>query len=501
MPIPSSLARLELALDERSTRPVYRQIADRIREAIEAGSLAPGLRLPPIRTLAAQMGVNRDTVAGAYEALAAEGLLESVVGRGTFVLGVAGGGPSEPVALELSERVERLLAIDGARPRIDHTSEALPMHSLIPDPALYPLAEFRRSLNRAIAKGGADLFEYGGAQGHPGLREELAEHFGRSGIAVSASEIVLCHGASQGISLALRLFAREDEAVAVELPTYQNVLATLAGLGIRALGVATSAAGPDLDALARVLAKPDVKAFYTIPTFHNPLGTTTSLENRRALLELAARHGKPVIEDAFEMDLRCSGRPMPPLAALDRHAVVVHLFSFSKALFPGARVGSITARGRAVEGLVALKHATDLSDSMPLQAAMAEFMHSGAYARHLGRMRRALRARHTAAQEALARHMPAGTKWTRPEGGYQIWVELPFEIDTRDLLTDAARAGVLFSPGSQFMPESGGSRGLRLTLARLGEDEIRTGIERLARCVEARRAAAGERRAPRGVNV
>jgi DNA-binding transcriptional MocR family regulator len=231
-----------------------------------------------------------------------------------------------------------------------------------------------------------------------------------------------------------------------------------------------------------------VKAFYTIPSFHNPRGTTATLERRRGVLEIARSRGVPVIEDGFELDLRFRGREVPTLAALDASGLVVLLFSFSKSLFPGLRVGSILARGRALEGLVALKHATDLSDALPIQAALARFVESGAYDRHLVRIRKLLRSRHHAMADALARELPEGTTWTRPDGGYQLWVELPFEIDTRDLLADAARAGVLFSPGTLFMPDARPSRGMRLTVACADEEEIRQGISALGRVVRGSRA-------------
>ena len=125
--------------------------------------------------------------------------------------------------------------------------------------------------------------------------------------------------------------------------------------------------------------------------------------------------------------------------------------------------------------MLALKHSTDLSDAMPLQAALEEFVRSGEYDRHLGRMRRMLRSRTKAILAALEQEMPDGTTWTEPEGGYQVWLELGFDVDTRDLLADAAREGVLFAPGSQFFADRGPSRGLRLTLAQANEDEIRRG--------------------------
>jgi GntR family transcriptional regulator/MocR family aminotransferase len=468
----------------RGRPPVYRQIADHIRSEIDSGELPPGSRLPPIRALAADIGVNRDTVALAYEALSTTGLLESVVGRGTFVRSLSlAKGPGAPIDVALSGPVESLLAYENSRPRFGVGSDVVPLHSLIPDPAFYPVDAFRRALNRVLSRDGAELLRYGAPQGHAGLREVIAERFEQHGCRIGPDSIVLCHGASQGISLALRLFAQSGEAVAVELPTYHNLLSTLVALGLRAAPVPLGADGPDLGQLERTLSRPDVKAFYTIPTFHNPMGTTTSLAARRELLEVAARCGVPVIEDGFEMDLRSSGRHVPPLAALDERGLVVHLSSFSKSLFPGVRVGSIVAHGRAMEGLLALKHSTDLSDAVSLQAAVEEFVRSGAYDRHITRMSKILRARTLAMQTALADEMPEGTTWTEPEGGYQVWVELPFEVDTRDLLADAAREGVLFAPGSQFFTDRGPSRGLRLTMAQADEEEIRRGVAILGQVV------------------
>jgi len=479
----------------RSELPVYRQIAQSIRERIASGELAAGDRLAPIRVLADQLGVNRDTVSLAYDQLRSEGLVAGAVGRGTFVRDAVRSEPMpEPTRLRLAHPIEELLRFEGARPRFASASDLVSLHALIPDPALYPAAAFRRALNKVLNESGPELLLYGGAQGHPGLRQVLASRLRTDGLGVSQDEIVLCHGASQGIGLALRLFAEAGDAIAVEVPTYGNVLSSLVALGVRPEGVVMRPDGdggqaPDLDAVERALARPDVKAFYTIPTFHNPLGTTTSIEHRRSLLEIATRHGKPLIEDAFEMDLRYEGRPVPSLAALDEAGVVVQLCSFSKSLFPGVRTGAIVARGRVVEALITLKHATDLSDSMPLQAALAELVVSGAYDRHLGKLRRELRVRRDALIAALAQEMPDGTTWTRPEGGYQLWVELPdepFELDTRDMLADAARAGVTYHPGASFLPDRAASRGMRLTVAQADAGEIQRGVAALGRVVRER---------------
>ncbi len=495
---------MRISLDRSAAdgRPIYQQIAERIRGEVQADRLQPGERLPPIRELARRLGVNRDTVALAYEALAARGVVESSVGRGTFVADAA---PSRRAAARgaagpaLSRLAERLLELERARPRFGSANGAVPLHTLVPDPSLYPADDFRRVLNRVLADAGPDLLLYGEPQGHPRMREVLAARLREAGVQVGAEELVLCHGASQGISLAVRLFAGPEDVVALEEPTYNNVLATVAGLGLHTAPVPMREGGLDLAALDRTLARPEVRVLYTIPSFHNPLGSTTALGHRRSLLEIAARHGKPVIEDGYEMDLRFEGRPVPPLAALDRAGLVVHLHSFSKSLFPGVRVGAVAARGRLVDALLALKRATDLSDAMPLQAALAEFVASGAYDRHLSKLRRVLRARRDALCEAVARELPGAAVFARPEGGTQLWVDLGGGIDTSDLLADAVGAGVLFAPGSQFHSDGRPSSGLRLSFAMADEAAIRRGVAALGGLV-AKRLAAGPR-AVAGVQV
>ncbi len=482
---------MQISLQREAGRPVYRQIADHIRGEIAADRLAAGTRLPPIRGLARQLKVNRDTVALAYDALARAGVVESAVGRGTFVAEpVAAADPVAPLAPPaLSPLAERVLDLERAHPRFGSAKHAVPMHALIPDPELYPVEDFRRALNRVLREDGAKLLLYGGPQGHRRMREVLAARLRHACFEIDADELVLCHGASQGISLAVRLFAAPGDVVALEQPTYNNALATVAGLGLRSAPVPMREDGLDLAVLERTLARPEVKLLYTIPSFHNPMGTTSSLAHRRALLAIAAHCGKPVIEDGYEMDLRFEGRPIPALAALDRSGLVVHLSSFSKSLFPGVRVGAVAARGRLVDAVVALKRATDLSDAMPLQAALAEFVASGAYERHLARLCRVLRSRRDALLAALEEEMPAGTRWTTPEGGYQVWVELPDSIDSSELLTDAVGAGVLFAPGAQFFHDGRPSPCLRLTFAMANEEALRRGVRALAGVIRNRGVA------------
>ncbi len=477
---------MQISLDPRreGTPAVYRQIAEAVRAELAAGRLAAGDRLPPIRTLARQLGVNRDTVALAYEALAADGVVESTVGRGTFVRAGAGEPPAHPpFRPALAAPVEQLLRFERALPCYGAPGDSVPMHALIPDPSLYPVVDFRRALARTLGEAGRDLLQYGGPQGHAGLRALLAARMTRGEIEVSADELVLCHGASQGISLALRLFAQPGDAIAVEEPGYTNALAALLALGLRAAPVPMTPEGADPEALAATLERREVKAFYSMPTFQNPTGITTSSARRRELLEVAAAARVPVIEDASETELHFGARPPAPLAALDTRGSVVHLASFSKSLFPGARLGIIAARGAALDGLLALRRATDRSAALPIQAAVAELLASGAYDRHLGRLRRVLRRRCSALVETLENELPATVRFARPDGGLQLWLELPDDVDTRELLPEALRAGVSFAPGYQFLHDGRASSDLRLSFSQVDDAQLRLGAQRLAAIV------------------
>lgn len=473
--------------------PVYRQIAEQIRLQVEQGELLPGDRLPPIRELARDLGINRDTVGTAYETLAAEGVVDARVGRGTFVRGLrprarATAAPIEP---QLSDAAERLIEFERTRVAYGAGGDAIPLHALRPDPDVFPVEAFRRAIGRAFSELGAEILGYGEAQGWLGLRREIAARLRAEGTVVGAESVLLSQGASQAISLALRLFTDFGDSVAIEEPTYHNALAALTGLGLRPVPVPMRAGGADLDAVDRALARPEVRAFYTIPTFHNPLGVTTDLAHREELLAIAARHGKAIIEDAYEMDLRFAGRPVPSLAGLDDSGLVVQLLSFSKSLFPGLRSGALVARGRHLDALLALRSAADLGGALPLQAALADFLRSGAYDRHLVTLRRRLRGRRDAMLEALAEHLPEGTTWTEPEGGYQVWVELPEQCDSREVHADALRAGVLVAPGHQFHFDRRASSGLRLSLATADETAIAEGVARLGDVVKERLRAGG----------
>ena len=458
-----------------------------LRRAIDAGRLPAGSKLSPIRDLARDLGVNRETVADAYRQLAALGFTESGVGRGTFVRGGmsgrTGGAPrsDSPASFGAAVPLSRAAVAATALPVVDYAAPAgaARLERLVPDPSSYPLDEYRRAIDGVLRAEGAALLDYGDPAGHDGLRRVLVERLAHSGIETTPDDVVITGGSTQALAIAARALCDPGDAVTVESPTYPGLLATLVSLGLRVVPVPLAADGLDLDALEGALARGGVRMICTMPTLQNPTGITTDLTHRRRLLAIAARFGVPVLEDDFQHDLRSGVPTAPPLRALDRSGLVVHVGTFSKALFPGPRVGWLVASPTMTAAATALKRAMDLTSSPLAQAALAQLCRSGAYDRHLRRFTRALAQRHAQAAAALERHLPAGSAFTRPGSGLAVWVTLPDAIDSLALLPAAKQRGVVYTPGTLFYPDARPSSSLRLVVGAAAPDAVARGIRAL----------------------
>ena len=281
--------------------PVHRQLVGYLRRAVESGRMPPGARLPPIRDLAEQLGVHRETIAGAYRELAALGLAESGIGRGTFVRATARrsgeqtGEPSEPP--QFASMLSRGAAATAALPLVDYTAppDAVRLERLVPDPALYPVDDYRRVIERVLRDEGDALLDYGDPRGHEGLRRVLVERLARIGIETDPDTLVVTGGSTQALALAIRAFCDPGDTVAVESPTYPGLLATLAALGLRTVAVPLAADGVDLDTLDATLARGGIRLICTMPTFHNPTG----------------HHDRSRSPPALAVDRRAARRPRP----------------------------------------------------------------------------------------------------------------------------------------------------------------------------------------------
>jgi len=486
-----------IQISRKKGGPLYRQIIDQVKSSIDAGDLPPGSTLPPSRRLAEQLGLDRSTVCEAYAELQALGYLRSRPGSYHYVekrRREAAYDPQRPGAIAWAERVsaeasEAFKIYREFTPRgtgrAGGDGTPLDMASIDPDPRLYPLGDFRRCVRHVLEAEGMDALQYGDPQGYEPLRETIARRLRLHGISVSKDEILVTHGAQQGLDLLARLFGAPGRSAVVESPTYSFALPLLRFNGLGVVGVPMTTEGMDLDALARALGKTDAAFVYTMPNFHNPTGITTAHRHRERLLDLCFRRAVPIVEDGFEEDMKYGGPVALPLRSVDAGQIVVYLGTFSKVLFPGLRIGWITADKDLIGRLLAIKRFSDLTTSAFGQRVMRRFCELGLYDRNLRRLHRLFKRKMAVALEALEASFPAGTTWTRPAGGYAIWVTMPKKLSAEDLLRRLAPSGVAVSPGEHYSPRGGPSAHFRLSIARPNEAEIGRAIGRLGRALRA----------------
>jgi len=476
-------------------RPLYRQVQDRLLEAILRGGAPAGTRLPSLRRLAKDLGVSRVTVEAAYEALEARGLVEARARSGTFVTRVARGmeptGRAHTPTLQWEERIapgpnaarERLL---GQVLRKGSSGDEISFAWGAGDPRLFPVDAFRVILSRILRREGGAALGPCHTQGTLELREAFAAYLRTLDIQAGAEDVIVTSGSQQAIDLVIGALIRHGDVVAVGDPTWPGAIAALEAAGARIAGIPVDADGMRLEALARVLEKGEVRMIYTVPTHHNPTGAVMSAPRRQALAALARRHGVPVLEDDAIREVRFGAPLPPPLAALDASGNVIYVGSFTKSLLPAARLGYLVAPPALRDWAIARKRSMDLYCSPVLQLAMAEYLKSGDAARHWKRINRIYARRQRAMNEALARHMPRGAHWRKVTGGPVMWLRLPDGVSARSLATDAQRVGLRLAPGEAFFVEPADQPYLRLNFAALDEAQIEQGIEKLGALVRAR---------------
>ena len=477
-------ATLPITLDRGSDVPLYQQVQAQIGQLVLTGKLTPGTRLPASRDLAIRLSVNRATVANAYDGLASEGLVRSHVGQGTFVRDSAEQQHAKTLTWPLSRAMEaagRHLLPEA--PPSEHP-DAIDFASLIPDEELFPIEPFRKTVNTVLRREGKQLLQYGPVPGYLPLRRYIADRLVERKVEANAEQVLIVNGSQQGLDLVFRALVNPGDTVAVESPTYTAVLPVLAQYQARVLGIPMTEQGMDRQALESGLASRPVRLIYTMPTFHNPTGITMDLQSRRALLKLAGRYGVPMVEDDFDSELRFDGAALPPIKALDVGGTVLYLGTFSKGLFPGLRLGWIVAPPEIVGILGRAKMFTDYHTSQLLQAAILEFCERGHYEDHLKNLARVNRKKSRLLMKAMTEYFPEGVSWTEPEGGYAFWITLPRHVSSEVLLTEGARAGVLFSPGSQFFTGGEGKQYLRLSISRVPSERIDEGVQRLGKLIE-----------------
>lgn len=507
---------LPLQLQPESHVPLYIQLRDQLRALVHGGDLRRGDRIPASRELAAQLGVHRTTVANAYAELESEGLIQGHVGRGTFI---SGNGkelkitPPAPPVLNGNAgiRWELLFADERGEEALARLTAAAPENAISfvmarPAEELFPVEDLQTCVSAVLRREAREVLTLGPSDGYGPLKEELLELLKQEGLAAKDENLLITDGCQQSLDLICKAFVRPGDTVILENPTYPGALAIFNGSRAHCLAVPMrtqaepgTALGLDMESLEATLAANRVKLVVLTPDFHNPTGTSMPLASRRRLLEICARHQVPIVEDHVYARLNAREERVPSLKQMDRNNLVIHIDSFAKVAFPGLRVGWMVAPAPAIERLRLVKQMTDLHTDQLAQATLAEFMRRGMFSRHLAKMRKVYASRLAVLDEVLRKEMPEGVRWTKPQGGMCVWVELPAGFDANELLIHAKERGVLFAPGRYFYVSAPQPNTLRLGFAGVEPPQIMRGVRILGEMlrIEMRKRQRGVRRAER----
>ncbi|MBD9481788.1 PLP-dependent aminotransferase family protein [Pseudomonas sp. PDM14] len=430
----------------------YEKFADQIADLIRSGVLAPGEKVPSVRHASRTYGVSPSTVFQAYYLLEDRGLISARARSGYFVRELAQHPLAEP---ETSAQAAQTTEVDVSELvfsvlgslKDPHT---VPFGSAFPSPQLFPLQRLARSMAHALRDMPAHAVIADMTAGNPDLRRQIALRYMVSGVRLPLDELVISNGALEALNLCLQTVTNPGDLVAIEAPAFYATLQVLERLKLKAVEIPVNPRdGVDLDVLGERLATLPIKACWFMSSLQNPLGASMTDSKKQALYELLHTHQVPLIEDDVYAELYYGTQPPKPVKSFDRDGLVMHCGSFSKSLAPGYRVGWV-AGGRYAEQISRLKLMTTISPSVPAQAAIADYLQHGGYDRHLRRLRHALETQQGAMLASAARHFPAGTRVTRPSGGYFLWFEFPEQVDSLQLFQLALAQGISLAPGPIF---------------------------------------------------
>jgi 2-aminoadipate transaminase len=358
----------------------------------------------------------------------------------------------------------------------------------VPAPECLPVDDLAECARAVFERDGRRVLNYGPVAGYQPLRERLGDRHG-----VDAARVLVTNGSLQAFALLARLLLDgTDRRVLVEGPTYDRSLKLLADAGADVTTIRFGEEGLDLDALERELDAQRPPAFlYTIPTFQNPSGRTQPLPVRRRLVALARERGLLLVEDDPYAFVRFEGEPLPSLFELAGGEGVVYTSSFSKVVSPGLRVGYVVLPPALAGALQELATRTYLAPVFLPQAIVWEYLERGLFEPNLERIRGLLRVRRDAMLAALAEASPPGARWSRPEGGYFVWLELPEGVDLAAVLVRSEEAGVTFVRGTDFYPRgAGGETSARLAYSFVSPGEIVEAVQRLGAVIAAEKVSA-----------
>lgn len=429
---------------------LYEKLADEITAAINSGQLQPGSRIPSVREYASSHQVSINSVKSAYRILEDRGLILPRPQSGYFVSAVL----PELALLPRQFSVRENISLTGVSKLLAKILESQ-RHNEFTDLALacpygnmfYPVERLKKLTMQVLRASTSGRDVYAMPPGSRRLRSQIARRGLTLGMMLSDEDIIITHGTMEALSLAVRASTRAGDTVALETPTFYNLYPMLKDLGRNIASVPTNPqSGMCIDALEEMAANGEITAVITIPSGHNPLGFTMPEENRRELARIARDYRIAVIEDAMYAELQFGTRLVPNIKAFDEGGWVLTCASYTKTATPDFRLGWLEA-GRFSEVAAQMKFSTTVAEPEFLCETLGIFLENGSYDHHLRHLRRLYDRQIDIVRACIATCFPEGTRVSRPQAGFILWIELPEGVDSLELFHSALEEKVICMPG------------------------------------------------------
>jgi len=481
---------MRIQVDKLSTVFLSDQIRQQITDRIRSGLLKENDPLPSIRNLGSELCVSPVTVTKAYKKLEADGLIERIHGKGTFVKGGLFNAPYTP------DKKERFQWQTEVKDYLGRAQFAKEMHLIDFDhpynlaeasicPELLPTKQVVKNATNQLSKHIDLLDDYGTGEGDIGFRTKLATILKKDDINTAPEDLIITNGGQQALNLIINTFIGANDVVVIEAPTYPGIIDMLVTRGARIITLPIDSSGLKTDELHLICEKYKPKMVYTIPRYHNPTGVSMSDKRKRDLISIAETYNLLIVEDDPWSELTFTKNKTKPLSSYDTNGHVIYVKGYSKLIGPTYRLGVLSAKGTIIDRLKFAKSNADLGSSILIQKLIEPIFEQKTWEKYTTQLALKMKNRAEIVCKILNEHAPKELKWTYPKGGINLWCTLPNEISAVDLLNSVMyKEGISFLPGVMFYYDQPKHNTFRLTFSYVNEKALEKGIVKMCRLIE-----------------
>ena len=385
------------------------------------------------------------------------------------------------MAIKFADRMDNLKASEIRELlKLTERPEVISFAGGLPAPELFPIEEMKKVAVLVLEESGRQALQYSATEGYAPLREKILKRMEPVGIFGTTENVLITNGSQQGLDFSGKIFVNPGDVVICESPSYLGAINAFKAYSPKFVEITTDDNGMDMEELEEVLKTTDnVKMIYVIPDFQNPSGRTWSVDRRKKLVELANRFDLPIVEDNPYGELIFEGERLPSIKSFDTEGRVIFLGTFSKTFCPGLRIGWVFADQEIVQKYILVKQGADLQSNSMAQRELDKFLELYDLDAHVEKIKNVYRRRRDIMLNTMKEHFPTTVKYTYPTGGLFTWVELPNQLNAREVFAKAIEVNVAFVPGGSFYPNGGNENTFRLNYSNMSEEKIEEGIIRL----------------------